>query len=211
MAGMLILLPAAPFAGDGWEKTAEDEEKNIVVYTRSVADAPLKAFRGETTLSASLGSLVRICEDADAYPEWMYSVKSAKVLEIINERERITYSRQDTTWPLTDRDLVAYSKIEQDPETKAVTIHMEARPDAYPEQEGHVRVPEGEGKWQFTPKGDGKVAVVYQAHVDPGGCIPAAIASSYAVDTPMETLRGLHEMVEKPEYQDATVDFITEP
>jgi len=146
---LLLLLPRLLPAEEGWRKAAEGADKKIVVYTRSVEGSPLKAFRGVTRVKATLGSLINLVKDVDAFPEWMYNAKSAKVLVQISDTERFVYTTQKSPWPVTDRDMVVYSKLEQDPDTRQVTVNLEARPHEYPEQEGYVRVPAMIGKWQY--------------------------------------------------------------
>ncbi len=198
------------FAGN-WEKNEEDPEDNIVIYTREVDDSPLREFWGETIVETSLGALVALCRDADAFPEWMHNVDHAEHLEVLNDIEFVTYTIQSTPWPASDRDMVSYARIDQEPDTKRVTIQVEARPDYYPEQDEYVRIPRMTGMWEFRPIGEGRIKVVYQALVDPGGWIPDGFADAYAVNTPLETLRGLREMIDKPQYRDAQVEGIQEP
>lgn len=208
---LLLLLPRLLPAEEGWRKAAEGADKKIVVYTRSVEGSPLKAFRGVTRVKATLGSLINLVKDVDAFPEWMYNAKSAKVLVQISDTERFVYTTQKSPWPVTDRDMVVYSKLEQDPDTRQVTINLEARPREYPEQEGYVRVPAMIGKWQFTPIGDGFVEIVFEARVNPGGRIPNMLANAFVIDNPLETLSGLKEMIQKPKYRDAGDNLIIEP
>ena len=207
----LLILPLPLVAGGDWQKEQVDVEKDIVVYTRSVKDSSYKECRGETMLTTSLGALVNLIADTDSFPEWMHNVKSAKVLKQISSTERLTYTAQDTPWPISDRDTVVYSRLYQDPETKQITIEMQARPDAYPEQEGYVRIPVMKSKWELTPKADQSVEVVYQLLADPGGRLPARVANAYAAKMPLNSLRGLHRMIEKPQYRDVRMDIISEP
>ena len=211
LAGMLMFWPLPAIAEQGWEKAAEDAEKQVVVYLRSVEGSSFKAGRGVTTVEATLGAIVSVISDAESFPEWMHNVKRAFVVEQISTFERITYTAQKLPWPVTDRDSVVYSKFSQDPDTKQITIDFEARPDAYPEQEGHVRVPNMTGKWQITPKGGNRVEVIYQIHPDPGGRIPTRVANASITDTPLNTLRGMHRMIREPKYRDARLDTVMEP
>ncbi|MFO8113695.1 MAG: START domain-containing protein [Desulfosalsimonadaceae bacterium] len=210
-AGMLIFSSMPLLAEGEWEEAASDAEKQIVVYTRSVENSPFKISRGVTTVSASLGAIVSLIADTDSFPEWMHNVKRSMVIEQISKTERITYTAQKLPWPVTDRDTVVYSRLTQDPDTKQVVINVEARPDAYPEQDGHVRIPEMTNRWELTPIGGGRVEVAYEIHVDPGGRIPTRLANSSIVDTPLNTLRGLHRMIDLPKYRDARIDTILEP
>lgn len=211
LAGMLVLSPLSALAGGAWEKATEDEDMQIVVYTRNVEGSSFKASRGVTTISASLGAIISLISDVNSFPEWMHNVKRSLLVEQISSSERITYTAQKLPWPVTDRDTVVYSKFSQDPDTKQIVIRLNARPDAYPEQDGHVRVPQMNGMWQLTPKEGNQVEVIYEIHPDPGGRIPTRVANSSIVDTPLNTLRGMHRMIEDPKYRDARMDRVLEP
>ena len=207
----MLFLPLPLLADADWQKDKADDDYNVVVYVRSPSDSPFTECRGETEVTASLGALVSLIADTDSFPEWMHNVKSAKILEQISNTERLTYTAQAIPWPVTDRDSVVYSKLAQDPETKQVSIEIEARPDAYPDQNGYVRVPEMRASWELTPIGANRVSVVYQIISDPGGRLPTRVANAHAADLPFYSLLGLHKMIEKPEYRDAHVDIISEP
>lgn len=205
---LLLLQPLTLKAGENWQEVDGDPDDGIFVYIRSVEGSPIKAYRGEIEVEASLSALISLIADAEAFPEWMHNVKSARVLKEINENERLTYIAQGVRWPASDRDLVLYSHISVDPLTSAVIIEIEARPDAYPPQEGFFRITEMKSTWQFTPESCGRVKVAYETHVDPGGNIPAGIVNATVLDTPLNSLRGLKEMVAKPKYRDAKMDIV---
>ena len=65
-----------------------------------------------------------------------------------------------------------------------------------PEQPRLVRVSKFEGFWQMRPVGEGQVEVIYQAHTEPGGSLPAWLANSFVVDVPLHTLLALRRLVE---------------
>ncbi len=200
--------PAVLRSGGIWEKTTEDAEHGIDVYTRTVEGSPIKAYQGRTTVEATLDALVSLMSDVASFPLWMHNVNSARVLDIINDKERIAYVSQGVPWPVRDRDLVLYSKLEMNPDTGGVIINIEAWPDAYREQEGHLRITDMKSSWVFTPKENGMVEVVYETHVDPGGRIPPRLVNAHTLDTPLNSLRGLREMIKRPEYRDAFMDVL---
>jgi len=207
---LLFLMPHTLRTEEPWQQVLTYEEGKILVYTKTTPDFPVKACRGITTVSASLSTLVTIIADADAYPEWMHNVTHAKVLRQFSDTERLIYTIQQTPWPLADRDLVSFATLKQDSKTRQVAITVEALPDEYPMQSQYVRVPKMMSRWQLTPLEKGLTSVVYDIYADPGGKIPAYIVNTCAVDTPLNTLKGLHRMVKKTKYRDASVDFIRE-
>lgn len=206
-----FFLPMPLFGAGNWEKTEEDPENDILVYTRSVEHSPIKEYKGKTTVTASLDALVSLMADVESFSRWMHNVECSRTLERISDTERIIYVAQGVPWPMSNRDLVLHSKLRVDPDTRKVTIDVEARPEAYPEQEGYFRIRKMTSTWQFAPKQNGKVEVVYVTHVDPGGNIPHQLVNAHTLDTPLNSLRGLREMIQKPEYSEALMDVLHEP
>lgn len=206
-----FFLPLTLFAAGNWEQTEADPENDILVYTRSVEYSPIKEYKGKTTVTASLDALVYLMADVESFSRWMHNVECSRTLERISDTERIIYVAQGVPWPMSNRDLVLHSKLRVDPDTRKVTIDVEARPDAYPEQEGYFRIRMMTSTWQFTPQENGKVEVVYTTHVDPGGNIPHQLVNAHTLDTPLNSLRGLREMIQKPRYADAVMDVLHTP
>ena len=211
LAAVLLLTPISLLARQDWQKAETDEDKHIVVYTRSVEGSDFIATRGVTTVKTSLGAVVNLIADTDSFSEWMHQMKHAKIVEQFSKTERLTYTAQDSPWPVKDRDMVVYSKLSQDPDTKEVVIDMVARPEAFPEQDDYVRIPAMTNRWQLTPKGEGQIAVIYEIHANPGGSLPSPMYNATAADTPLKTLQGLQRMIEQPEYRDARMPGISEP
>ena len=53
----------------------------------------------------------------------------------MNVHERITYTVTHAPWPATNRDIIVYSLMTQDPKTLAVTIAITSKAGFYPEEE----------------------------------------------------------------------------
>ena len=54
-----------------------------------------------------------------------------------------------------------------------------------------------EGRWTMTPKADGMVEVVYEAHTDPGGSVPSWLSNKFVVEAPFNTLKGMREKAQQ--------------
>ena len=93
---------------------------------------------------------------------------------------------------------------------KKVTITIEGKPKYIPEIPGIVRVKYLKGIWQFTPKKNNTVAILYQVHCEPGGNLPSWLVNSVVVDQPYETLCNLKTYVLKEKYQKKKYSFIKE-
>jgi len=202
-----LLFTVNLFAAE-WELATTDDDLGIKVYTRAVAGSPLKEFKGVIKVKSTLNGLVSLVSDTENRPNWMFNMLTSKVLKKINEKESYIYSVNKTGPFIDDRDSIVHSVLEQDPETKIVTIRLEGKPEYIPVSDDAVRVASINGLWEFSPNSDGTVDVVHQIHADPSGSIPQSLINSFIVKSPLETLAGLQEQVQK--YQDKKLDFIVE-
>ncbi|MEM1121376.1 MAG: hypothetical protein AAGJ18_13070 [Bacteroidota bacterium] len=116
----------------------------------------------------------------------------------------------DFPWPLDDRDLIVRSTMNQDPITKVVRSESFNEPDYIPVKKGLVRIPSLHLWWEFTPKESGVVEVEYFLSSDPGGLIPAWMINLALDQGPTQTIKAFREILKKPKYRDAQLDFISE-
>ncbi len=208
IALLLLCCNSTLIAADNWELKKDSD--GIQVYTRKVEDSTYKAVRGVTEIETSLTSLVAVVQDSAACPQWADLCKESHVEETLSEREMYVYTHNDLPWPVTDRDVLAHVVWTQDPATQSVTMLSTATKDKLEKKKGRVRLTEAEARWIFTPLPNNKVEVVTEAHINPGGPVPAWVTNMLLVDTPFKTLTNLKTLVTRPKYQNASVDFITE-
>jgi len=181
---------------DGEENWELGKEKNgISVYTRVMKDSKLKEYMASCEVNATPEQLVAILYDIDNYVNWMASVKEAELLETDGKNIFYVYSEVKVPFPFDNRDQVTKSIIVDDPDSDKKTIEVEIIPDYRPEKKGVVRVPFGEGNWEFIPLENGKTKINHRFGADPGGSIPAWVVNMFLVDTPVKTLEGLKEQV----------------
>jgi len=186
-----LLLPGAALA-QSWEHRTEQE--GVRVETRPVPGSGIAAFRGSTEIDAPVDTLLAVLSDAERYPEWFPDCPKAFVLSQEGNTQ-VRYAVTATPWPVSDRDAIYRSVVERDPETGGASIRIGVEPDAYPRQDGHVRVLEAEGLWTLVPVTDSRTAVTWEMHLEPGGSVPEWVINRRVVDTPLRALQGLAQEV----------------
>jgi hypothetical protein len=207
---LLVAMSSAVYAGNDWK--LKKDKNGIKIYLRKVPGSPLKEFMGVVYFkNTRLSSLVAVLDDTSSYPRWMHKCIEARLLKQVSLYNRLSYTVTDAPWPVSDRDLVAYSEITQDAKTGAVIIRISARPDYLPANKKRVRVPRMKGSWTFVPAGQGTIKVVYRMHSDPGGSLPAGLANMAVVDLPFRTLTELRKIVKEGKYANARYELVKEP
>ena len=205
---LALMSPSVSVAAEDWTLRQSDDEHHIQIYTRDIAGSDLKEFRGEMTLHSRLRPLVALIEDNAAAPQWLYHCRALELIERQSAHEKLFYMVTDAPWPVSDRDSVFRSILTQDPASGIVTIDVQAEPDSFPPNDDFLRIRQMRGMWQFIPRADGVVKVIYQVHAEPGGGIPAWLANSVVVDNPYQTLKQMREMVRQPVYQRTEINHI---
>lgn len=207
-AVVLLSLANISFAEVGpWQLEAQDEDRDIKVFTRTVGDSPLKEFKGVTHIKASVNDFVALLKDADVATKWMHNVIQFDVMESPTDTKNVVYTVNKTPWPVTNRDAYIQSEMSAD-ENGVVTSSIVAVPAYKENNEDYIRMPELKGAWVFTPQEEGVVEVVYQVHANPGGSLPNWLVNSIVVETPMNTLTNLQTIIKDEKYQGQSFAFI---
>jgi hypothetical protein len=179
----------------------EKEEDNIDVYIAKVKGSAIKTFRGVVTVDSSLHSVLSVIADASSYPRWLYHCKSAKMVKFVSYNEVVSHVVTDIPWPFVDRDSIIQSIKTQNPSTKTVTIRISEKPGMIGKVPNTIRVTNINGLWVLTPLHNGRLNILFQMSVDPGGSIPNWLVNSMLVDIPFYTLQNLRRVAKESQYQ----------
>ena len=197
-------------AGDAPWQLQRDRD-GIKVYTRTVAGSKYKAVKATMTIHTSLSAVAALVRDTSACPKWQALCKSARGIKILSPQDMYVYQVNNLPWPVSDRDVVAHIEWRQDKKTLAVTMKVDAVSGMMPRQAGLVRVTRASSLWTFEPVDDGMVKVTTQAHINPGGPIPAWLINMLLVNSPYKTLTNMRRILGTGRYDDAKLGFIEEP
>jgi len=192
----------------GW-KLAEDRD-GIKVFTRPVQNSKIKAIKVECNLQATSSQLVAAILDIKTCGEWVYNSKKNILIKQISPLDLIYYAEVEVPWPVENRDYVVHIKVDQQPQTKVVTVNSPCIPGYVDEKEGIVRISQSVAKWTITPMGKNQVKAEYVLEVDPMGSIPAWLTNLFATKGPYETFRKLKVHVQKEVYKKADFASITD-
>jgi len=189
MAAVLVAQTAS--AQEAWQ-LAENSD-GIRVYTRFVADSPLREFKGEIQLKTTPDNVVRVLRDAGAFQKWMPDVVTSELLKVTGT-EQFHYLVNKAPFPMSNRDGIYHFTYAHGSDG-TVLVKVEAVPDFLPVREGKVRIPQANGQWKLVPSAEG-VSVTYQMHAAPGGSIPSWLANQAVVNTPYGTLKALRSYLQ---------------
>jgi ribosome-associated toxin RatA of RatAB toxin-antitoxin module len=201
-----VMLPAA--SAQDWELMKQDD--GIDVFYRDAADSPIKELKINLTTDASLSTVMAVLYDIENYKDWVYSCEESRLVKRINETEIYYYNEIDFPWPLSNRDMIAHSSIEQDPHTKVVRTQSLSAHNMEPEKDGLVRMTVLQINWTITPVGPKKTEIEYYLKSDPAGNIPAWVINFALDHGPTKTMKAFREQLKLEEYRNQKVSFIIE-
>lgn len=179
-----------PPATDGWATVADED--GITVSSRPSEHSPLPIFRGVGRVDAPVLEVLAVVTDAERHHEWIFSCSASALVAQTSDSTGIVYNRTDTPWPVPDRDVVLDSRVEIIDGEREVIVRFSAtsHPDR-PPTDGVVRMPYLHGHYHLWAEDDAHTRVEYQVDGDPGGSLPAWLATRGTRDMPLETLRSL--------------------
>lgn len=223
MTGLLLglLCGARAVAGPaeaaaGWRLQHVDDAQGIEVYLRERADR-LPEFLAVTRVSTRLSTLVAVLRDGENMPRWVYRMRSSQPLENPDPFQGVSRVITAMPWPLNDREAIVEWRLRQDPLSAEVTLEGRSAPEraAAAAAADLVRMPRFGSTWSFRPLGGGQVEVRFSGYGNLGGNLAEgalrAFVDSAVWVAPLETVRGLREMILKPEYRGAVLPHIREP
>ena len=207
----LLLLSVTLFAQPGNEWELRKKEDGISVYTRASDSSDFRQLRMHVQVKTRLSTIVAVFKDVPGYLDWVYSCISSEVLQTSAANQQVYYSESESPWPVSNRDVVMQSIVEQDSSTLVVTSTSKSLIGLKPEIEGIIRVTTLVSMWTLKPLEDGIVDVTYFLSMDPGGWVPAWLMNMTIAVGPFRTLVNLKEEIKKEKFSSADFDFIQEP
>ncbi len=185
------------------------EEDGIKVFTAKTPNSNFKAIRIEFNINTRQAQLAAYLMDVSKQNEWVYANKKSVLLRKINTNEIVFYAVVNMPWPVTNRDYVSHVTFTH-PDAKTLKIDAKTESGLMPEKPDLIRVRYSEAHWLVSAISRDVQHVVYTVQFDPGGVLPAWIVNLFLAKGPVNTFQKLREGVNKPEFKNATVDFIKE-
>lgn len=206
----LLLLVGTPvraeLAADWQQLETASSPGQVATWVREVAGSPIKEFRGEILLDSGPLPVLALLADTGALDRWIFQCAHAERLPA--DPRHLLYLRFDMPWPVANRDVVMENMLTLDGDTLLLRSRKVA--GVRPKQEGLVRISDLDNRFLVTPLESGRTRVVFRSFVDPGGSIPAWLSNFVATNAPLETLRGMRELVNQEPWRGAGLEDLPE-
>lgn len=198
--GLVAASAAASAPGGGWALVlrSPDAGRPFVLYSRARSGSNYDEYRLEVPVEAEPETVVAALEsnlfDPTTYP-------GSFERRVLRSGDGVYVSYDYMHVPLlSDRDVVLRTEVGRDPATGHPQIRWYATDREGPApREGVVRVERSEGRWIVVPDGQGGSVAIYQAHMDLGGSLPAALVDSQMPRSIAQQAIALHRRVQAGE------------
>lgn len=190
-----------------WRLIKDDRRRNLKTYDkRDNENSGVRSFKVDATMNASLETLARIYCDIDNYPRWFWTVREAKILKRVSDKEFYYYLQHDAPVGVPDRDVIIRATIEPYTAKKGYAImRLKAVPDYIPARPPFVRMQAEDMEIRMTPLSADKTHLHVEGYIHPGGVIPAWAINAVQRQAPYYTTVGFQRMIKLPQYNDATI------
>jgi hypothetical protein len=179
--------------GQPWHFVKERDE--IKIYTRTEPNHAFKSFKGETIFHASMERVCAMLGNTKNNDWWDKDITDVKVIACEKDKFIQYYLVYKMPWPVTNRDLVANTKIVSDPISRERSFTAEPLLNVIPENTDIVRIRRYHQQWIIQPLDNGNVHVILEGFVDPGGNVPAWLYNMIVPDAPFRSIHSLRERV----------------
>ena len=188
------------------------DRDGVRVYMAHSDDSPIKTFRGEVEVAMTdFRSIGNQLDDYQFVTGWMHMISSIEDLHRSSGIERQIWVTTRLPWPVSNRDAALDLTLTQDPDTHAVIIAYTDNDQLLPKQDGYVRMPDLNGRLQFTPIAPGRVHVSFEVVLDPGGYIPTWIANLILRDIPYFSLRRYQRVADQEQFRGKDTGYYRVP
>lgn len=194
----LVFISGALLSQQEWAASKSGE--GITVYTKDVPGSAFKEFKGVAMVNANIEVVGRVIDDIPAAVQWMKDTKVSTLVETRGKDATVQYNEITAPWPVSNRDVVVYSKTTRTPDRITYNYYATTHP-SQPARPGKVRITKMTGYWMLMKKGDDKTLVIYQNNTDPAGSLPAWLVNKTVTEQPYYTLRDLRKMVTMAKYR----------
>ena len=191
--------PAPPSAQWQLVKT----EANISIYRHDRSDG-LVEIRAQMLAPTRYSTFLNLLEDSDNVPNWVDNVSRTRVLKQISASENIVHTHFNATWPVKDRDMVTYSRYFL--ADGAFILQINDAEHELPKQSKTIRITQLSAQWTLKKLTNNTTHIEYTAFANPGGKLPTWLVNQLAIDSALNTFKGLKRELKRVQATDQYAD-----
>jgi hypothetical protein len=183
-----------------WTLVKNDQRHGLKTFAKQEDGKRFRSFKVEAILDGDMASFVRMITGFEDYKKWSWQVLESKILKKVSPTEYYFYVTHDAPYGVPDRDIILHMVIEpQTPSRPFLSVKFNAVPDYMPERPPFVRMLAEDMSAKVTPLPNGKLQVINEGYVDPGGAMPSWSINFVQRNAPYSTLLGMSRRLQQEE------------
>ena len=143
-------------------------------------------------------SFLLLLKDTKSVRRWLKQSEDARLLEGSTEYHWEVYTRFQSVWPVSPRDMVTCSDVLKNKES--LQIQITDCSDLVPETKNYVRIREVKAVWTLTTKDQG-FDMQYQGSANPGGELPEWLVKQLTLSSLRASFVAFKTELKRPAYQ----------
>mgnify|MGYP006160711445 CR=1 FL=1 len=193
---VVLSLLALPAVAAGSEWTSLKTKAGISLSYRYTPELEVKAsafYQGKPE------SFLLLLKDTKSVRRWLKQSEDAKLLDGSTEHHWKVYTRFQSVWPVSPRDMVSCADVHQLNDL-SLQIRINDCANLVAEQQDYVRIRDVRAQWTLTSKKSG-FELEYQGSADPGGNLPAWLVKQLTLSSLHASFVAFKTELKRPEYQ----------
>lgn len=183
-----------------WTLVKNDQRHGLKTFAKQEDGKRFRSFKVEAVLDGTMESFLRMVTDFENYKKWSWQALDSKTLKKVSPTEYYFYVTHDAPYGVPDRDIALHVVFEpQGPNRPFLTMKINAVPDFIPEKPPFVRMQAEDMSAKVTPLPNGKLLVVNEGYVDPGGNMASWAINFVQRNGPYSTLLGMSRRLQQEE------------
>jgi hypothetical protein len=178
----------------GWQVLAQ--ERGITVSVREEPGRELPTFRGQGVIEGDVLLVLAVVLDAVGSMEWAEGADEVRVVKTIDARNDVLYTRTDTPWPVSDRDMYMTRKTEVVKPGEEFRLSVKCM-KGEKEREDTIRILDCDSHFVLRKVDANHTSIDYMVNVDPRGSLPKFLIKWASKKVPFDTLVNLEAFAKK--------------
>lgn len=151
-------------------------------------------------------SFLLLLQDTGSVRRWLKQSKDARLLDGSTADHWRVYTRFQSVWPVSPRDMVTCADIKTF-DNLNIEIRISDCTDLVAETPDYVRIRAVKALWTLTPGTQG-FELQYQGSANPGGDLPAWLVKQLTLSSLRASFIAFKTELQRPDYQRTTAELI---
>ena len=193
---VVLSLLALPAVAAGSEWTSLKTKAGISLSYRYTPELEVKAsafYQGKPE------SFLLLLKDTKSVRRWLKQSEDARLLDGSTEHHWKVYTRFQSVWPVSPRDMVTCADVIK--KEKEQQIQITDCSDLVAEAKNYVRIRDVKAVWTLTPRDQGFV-IEYQGSANPGGELPKWLVKQLTLSSLRASFVAFKTELKRPAYQE---------